>query len=693
MLKLRKILLYDILYLSLFILSLIYAFIFIKNYSVKSIYSLDDKVFYLIIKTTKIDGDKLYLEFNNNLIGNYYFNSELERNSFHYKIGDKVKIIGKLYEPSNNTIPNTFNYKKYLYHKGIKYIINIENIELIKRNKNIFNIIKNNIIERISNINNNEYLYAFILGKSSYIDSEIYNNYKINGITHLFALSGLHVSMFSSFLLLVFKKMKLNENISYLLTSIFLILFSFLASFTPSILRAVIFFILSSINNIYYLYIKPKNLLYLTFIILVIINPNYLFNTGFLLSFSITYFILLFNENYKINNKMLSILIISIISLLASFPIIINMSYELNIIGFLNNLVFIPFVSYLVFPSALISVILPLFSNILNILTNIMEYISNISSNILNITLIFSKMNYIEIIIYYILLILMIKLNKKICLIMFIFIIYLYLKVNIDSNKYVYFLDVGQGDSTLLKLNDKNILIDTGGIITYKSYDEWNKRNNTFNLMNDNIILFFKSIGIKKIDYLIITHGDNDHCGFAKDLINNFKVKEVIFNCGNYNYLEKEIISLLETKNIKYKKCINKLDNLYFLQTKEYNNENDNSNVIYTELNGYKFMFMGDASITTEKEIMNRYNISDIDVLKVGHHGSRTSSSKEFIKDINPKYSIISVGKNNRYGHPSKEVLENLKESKIYRTDEDGSIMFKIKKGNMVQIENIDAKG
>ena len=693
MLKLRKILLYDILYLSLFILSLIYAFIFIKNYSVKSIYSLDDKVFYLIIKTIKIDGDKLYLEFNNNLIGNYYFNSELERNSFHYKIGDKVKIIGKLYEPSNNTIPNTFNYKKYLYHKGIKYIINIENIELIKRNKNIFNIIKNNIIERISNINNNEYLYAFILGKSSYIDSEIYNNYKINGITHLFALSGLHVSMFSSFLLLVFKKMKLNENISYLLTSIFLILFSFLASFTPSILRAVIFFILSSINNIYYFYIKPKNLLYLTFIILVIINPNYLFNTGFLLSFSITYFILLFNENYKINNKILSILIISIISLLASFPIIINMSYELNIIGFLNNLVFIPFVSYLVFPSALISVIMPLFSNILNILTNIMEYISNISSNILNITLIFSKMNYIEIIIYYILLILMIKLNKKICLIMFIFIIYLYLKVNIDSNKYVYFLDVGQGDSTLLKLNDKNILIDTGGIITYKSYDEWNKRNNTFNLMNDNIILFFKSIGIKKIDYLIITHGDKDHCGFAKDLINNFKVKEVIFNCGNYNYLEKEIISLLETKNIKYKKCINKLDNLYFLQTKEYNNENDNSNVIYTELNGYKFMFMGDASITTEKEIMNRYNISDIDVLKVGHHGSRTSSSKEFIKDINPKYSIISVGKNNRYGHPSKEVLENLKESKIYRTDEDGSIMFKIKKGNMVQIENIDAKG
>jgi competence protein ComEC len=158
--------------------------------------------------------------------------------------------------------------------------------------------------------------------------------------------------------------------------------------------------------------------------------------------------------------------------------------------------------------------------------------------------------------------------------------------------------------------------------------------------------------------------------------------------------LEKELIKALDKKKIKYYSCIKELniDNnkLYFLQTKEYDNENDNSNVIYTELNGYKFMFMGDASTTTEKEILNKYNLPDIDVLKVGHHGSKTSSGKEFIDIVNPNYSIISVGKNNRYGHPSKEVLENLKESKIYRTDENGSIMFKIK-NNKLQIENCAA--
>ena len=178
--------------------------------------------------------------------------------------------------------------------------------------------------------------------------------------------------------------------------------------------------------------------------------------------------------------------------------------------------------------------------------------------------------------------------------------------------------------------------------------------------------------------------------GEAINLVNNFKVEKVIFNCGEYNVLEKELIKVLNKKHIKYYSCIKELNvnnnKLYFLQTKEYDNENDNSNVIYTELNGYKFMFMGDAGIEKEKDILEKYNISDVDVLKVGHHGSRTSSGKEFINGINPKYGVISVGKNNRYGHPNKEVLENLNESKIYRTDQDGSIMFKIK-NNKLQIE------
>src|SRR5574344_2398053 len=178
--------------------------------------------------------------------------------------------------------------------------------------------------------------------------------------------------------------------------------------------------------------------------------------------------------------------------------------------------------------------------------------------------------------------------------------------------------------------------------------------------------------------------------GEAINLVENIKVEKVIFNCGEFNEIEKDLIKALDKKKIPYYSCIKELnidDNkLYFLNNEDYDNENDNSSVIYTELNNYKFLFMGDAGVEIEEDLIEKYNLQNIDVLKVGHHGSKTSSGKNFIKEINPKYSVISVGKSNRYGHPNKEVLDNLKDSKIYRTDQDGSIMFKIK-NNKIQID------
>ena len=167
--------------------------------------------------------------------------------------------------------------------------------------------------------------------------------------------------------------------------------------------------------------------------------------------------------------------------------------------------------------------------------------------------------------------------------------------------------------------------------------------------------------------------------GEAINLVENFKVEKVIFNCGEFNELEQELIKVLDKKKIPYYSCIKELnidDNkLYFLNNKDYGNENDNSSVIYTELNNYKFLFMGDAGVEVEQSLIDKYNLQDIDILKVGHHGSKTSSSKNFINEIEPKYSIISVGKNNRYGHPNASVLDNLENSKIYRTDVDSHLI------------------
>ena len=226
------------------------------------------------------------------------------------------------------------------------------------------------------------------------------------------------------------------------------------------------------------------------------------------------------------------------------------------------------------------------------------------------------------------------------------------------------------------------MLIDTGGLVSFNSEPYY---------VSDKTINLIKSWGFAHIDYLILTHGDYDHMGDSINLINNLKIKKVIFNNNQYNDLELELIKKLNQNNISYYKNIEKLilknNTLYFLNTKLYDNENDNSNVIYFKYNNYQFLFMGDAGITREKDLLEQYNLTNINVLKVGHHGSSTSSSEDFLKKINPQYSIISVGKNNRYGHPNKEVIKKLDNSKIYRTDIDGSIMFKIN-NNKLKIEN-----
>ena len=636
---------------------------------------IDKDNYEVVIKDYKISDKTLTIYFDN-MIGKYYFDdySEIDKFKDEYSFDDKVYIKGEASVPKNNTIPYGFNYKDYLYHKRIYYIFKISDIKLISKNDNVFLKVKNFIYKRIDNIKYNKYLYAFILGKSYYIDSDILNNYKVNGITHLFALSGLHVSMFSSILLFILRKIRCDERISYLITSLFLIFFSFIASFTPSILRSVIFFILCSINNINYLYVKPKYILYIVFSIMIIINPFYIYDIGFLLSFSISFFILLFNEKYKVKNNVLSILVISILSMFSSLPIIINMSYEINILGFINNIFFIPYVTYIVFPLSILTVFFSKLSFVLNVLIKVMEYISMISSKVFNIKLYFSHMSMFSIFIYYVLLILIVKkvkvkrINFKLLFVLFI--MFLYFKCSFDKKSYVYFIDVGQGDSTLIVTrNNKSILIDTGG-----------KVGSNYSLMTSSVIPFFKSIGLHKIDYLILSHGDYDHAGYGSDLVNNFKVVNRYTNKGNINSLEKRVnAKVLDKEYIE-------IDNvkIYSLNYKNYNDENSDSLVLLVVIDGYKFLFMGDASVNTEKDIILKYNLDNIDFLKVGHHGSRTSSSEIFIDNINPKYSIISVGLNNKFGHPHEEVLDTLSKSKIYRTDMDGSVEVTISDGKYV---------
>ena len=686
MIQLRRILLYDNLYRVLLFLTIIYALyitIFIKY---ESNYKGNETLFNCKLNSYKIDGNKLDMNLycKEKIKATYYIKSleEKEYLSNNLKLDSTLSIKGSLEKPSNNTVPYMFNYKKYLYNNKIYYLLNIESFNIEKTTNNIFYKIKNLAFNHANKFKSKEYIYAFVLGSTSYIDNDVLSTYRENGISHLFALSGLHVSIFSAFLIFILKKLKVPELTRYILVFIFLLLFSFITNFSPSILRATLLFFFLGINKVFYLNIRTINILYLVYILLTLINPFIIYNVSFILSFTAAFYLILSNDLTKSNNYFIGLLKISLISTLGTLPISIYYFGSINLIGFILNLIFVPYVSFIVFPFTLITFIVPKLYFILNILTSILESIS-MFTNKLKLIVYFPKVSIYFIIFYNIIFILFIKTKKKKHIIFLIIItIFIKIKPYLNSDILVYYIDVGQGDSILLSSSNRkeNILIDTGGKISYEK-EKWEERK-TKNIA-DNIITFLRKLGINKLDYLIITHGDNDHSGDAEYLVENFKVNKVILNCGSYNNLEKRLIKVLNKNNIKYSSCIKNLNidkyKLKFLNTKEYDNENDNSNVIYTNLNNYKFLFMGDAGINKEEDIINKYDIKNIDFLKVGHHGSNTSSSKDFIDKIKPRYSIISVGKNNRYGHPKEEVLSTLKSSKIYRTDKDGTIEVRIK--------------
>ena len=185
----------------------------------------------------------------------------------------------------------------------------------------------------------------------------------------------------------------------------------------------------------------------------------------------------------------------------------------------------------------------------------------------------------------------------------------------------------------------------------------------------------------------MLPHGDIDHIGYCRSLLDDFRIGKVYFNMNEYNNNELSLQKFLKKREIKYEK-IGKAKFMmgkFFVQVLsiDFDNENDSSIMLAINVEKLKLLFMGDSGKTLENYLLKNAVLGKVDILKVGHHGSKTSSSEAFINSINPKYSIISVGINNRYGHPNKKVLNILEQSKIYRTDKQGSIMFKIKNNKL----------
>lgn len=636
------------------------TFVFIDN---KNIYHETKKEVRGVITYIKRDNDKTIFDIKGN--GKYRITTY---NDFEYELGDKVLVSGVFKAPSDNTVFNLFNYRKYLLSKGIKEISNNSKIKLISKNKSILYTLKNMIIKHIEKYKTKNYLKAFVMGDTSGFEKDIKESYKNIGISHLLAISGMHVGVFLLILNVLLKKFKYKNIIVFM----FLLFFLFITNFTESLMRCTLFILLNCLNKKFNLNISNIYIIILTACMLLIINPYLIYGVGFLFSVIITFFIILSSKYLENKKYFKKTFIMSVICFLASIPILAYYFFSVNLLTPIFNLLFVPLVSIIIFPLALITFIFPVFDSIYLFFISIFEYLVVLFVKIKILSFVVAKPNIFIVILYYVFLYLTIKVNKKYILI---FMIILLLNINAKFfilNPEIVFMDVGQGDSTIIILpRGKTILVDTGG--TFMS---------NYLVVKNKTIPYLHSRGISKIDLLILTHGDYDHMGESKTLLDSIKVEKVLINKGSINELEESILNYTMVEKVRDNYVLSGYE-LLFLNNKVYDNENSNSIVTYINIKNNNILLMGDADKKVEKNIINEYNLPKVDILKVGHHGSNTSSDTSFINKINPVYSVVSVGKNNRYGHPNKTVLDILKYSNVFRTDLDGSIRFVFKK-NMV---------
>lgn len=581
-------------------------------------------------------------------------------NKFYLKIGnanidvlDFIKISGSRGGYKFGNLESGFDFNNYLLNQGINEQIYAKNIVKIFDFPINPNSYKSYILAKIDDENVKNLVGGMIFGQFDY-ETSFGKQIRLLNLTLLFSMTGIYLNYVLFTLSKIFSYKLSDKKSDYLALVVFLpfLLFN-ITRFTT--IKVVTFYIFRLINkyNLENYYSKLDRIAILG-VIFVILDPFIVFQMEFYLSFLI---MILFNYSYlffkKYKRKKLVIMRYLFLFLI-TLPFTIKSTNTINIFNSITS-----YLLMIIF-KPIFFILLSYFMNLnMNFLTSLLSYIvsfiSKVNFSFLDINV--PKFNSYFYILYYFIIILIFFFfevnnkkygNKIIGLLSILFVVYS-LPINNLMTFEVDYINVGQGDSTLLRYQNTTILIDTGGL-TYTD------------LATSNLIPFLKGKRIYKLDAVFITHHDYDHYGALDSLKENFTIKNVFYN---------DQFSTININNMEFKN-LNTYGSLF-------EDENHKSLVLSYEFKNIKFLFMGDAPKEIEEKIILSNPNLRCDVLKVGHHGSNTSSSEDFIKTIKPKIAIISCGYNNKYHHPSDETLEVLEKYniEIRRTDLEGTINYK----------------
>lgn len=637
---------------------------------------------------------------------------------------------------------NGFDYSRYLREKKIAGIVKLQNVVAIGNEKDLTFYLfkfKEKIFSIINKIYNNEeigFLKAILLGETSSLDENIKESFKEANISHVLAISGLHISYVVLGLEGILKLFIKNIKIRNAIIIVFLVAFTIFVGESNSVCRACIMVSITYFGNI----ILKKDDFYASFrsalIFLLIINPYNIFSGSMWLSFGGSIGIVLYSKLiekyiakkiklkkfseldnkflifiYKILNKSIAIISVTLGAQIIVFPIMIYMFNTISLNFIISNLL----ISELVGPILIfgyLSLLFPFLSIFEKILIKIIFFFAKFSASLPITSFLISTPNLYKIIIYYAILFVIafiyktkrififrqIKKQKLKIILIFSFVLILLFGNfnNIYKNDFeIHFLDVGQGDSCLVRTNTNKVILIDGGKGINGEYDYGQKVVGPYLLDH----------GITKIDYVVVSHFDSDHCGGLFYIIQNFKVKNIIIGKQAEEYpnlikflqiQRKRKINLisLTSENVLYFDKKTKIEVLFPNLGHEVseNKINNNSLVFKMYYDDISILFTGDIEEEAEKVLVELYSEKlNSNILKVGHHGSKTSSTEEFINCVKPEISLIGVGKNNNFGHPNGDVLDRLQNygSKVYRTDKDGEIILKVNSKGKIKIKKI----
>lgn len=568
-----------------------------------------------------------------------------------YEIGDILKITGFKQIVEFPTIESEFDFQRYLNNKGIYNELKPTSIEEIFLNPIRFNSLRNIFLNKFDQ-NSQSFVSSIFFSKT--ISQNLNQNFEKLHLYRLFNSSGIYLYAANKILIWIldiFFKNNKSKFISYIILFPY-ILFNIGKIFV--IKKILILFI--SILDMRLLHIKLNYIEKLSIcgILLLLLDRYLAFQESFTITFLLTFYVYFANNSFPFLKPKIKKIFISLLIWLFFIPFEVYFYNELSLFSFPFQMLFLPISIVIYIIIFLCFFNFPLFFLVDYLVGNYYLIVKNISSFSLNIY--FAPFSNFEIVLYFSILLVLIYIIaircKPLYKLSYILVAFLCIKsipFSYIFKDYIAFINVGQGDSTLIVYNKKTVLIDTGGSI-YKD------------IANDSLIPFFKKRQIYHIDYVITTHDDFDHSGALNNLKENFSIK-------NYVNAPNQFPLIIDKSFI--------IHNLNIYQD-EAKNENDKSLVLYFSLNNLSFLIMGDAPKWVEHKIINDNKEIKCDVLKVGHHGSNTSTSQQFIEFIKPKDAIISVGKNNEYGHPHSEVIAILKyyDINIKRTDIESTIYY-----------------